>query len=223
MRERLGHIRPIDAALAAGFVVFAVSEEFLVRTPGRWWPYLLAAYAGLIVVRRAIPLLVVLPHLAGPWPDVDNVRLWQVVAMMIATYTLGRYVPPTTRIGSVGPVLVLITMLTYWDADTRDPMAAVFFPAAPYVLGVALALQARRNAEATAERAAARERLAREAVTEERVRIARELHDMVAHSVTVMVIQAGAVRRRLAAGSRPACRSTWSCCTASRTPPGRGR
>jgi len=73
---------------------------------------------------------------------------------------------------------------------------------AAWVAGYALRERS-QQAEAAEMRAimAEREReaAARIAVAEERARIARELHDVVAHSVSVMVLQIGAVRHKLPA------------------------
>jgi signal transduction histidine kinase len=61
----------------------------------------------------------------------------------------------------------------------------------------AAAVAAHDLADRTAELATERERSAAQAVTLERVRIARELHDVVAHHVSLMGVQAGAARRVL--------------------------
>jgi signal transduction histidine kinase len=72
-----------------------------------------------------------------------------------------------------------------------------------WLVGFALRERAEQT-EAAVERAARAERereiAARVAVAEERGRIARELHDVVAHAVSVMVLQVGAVRHRMPEG-----------------------
>jgi signal transduction histidine kinase len=65
-------------------------------------------------------------------------------------------------------------------------------------LGFSRKLEQAREAEERAARAEReREERARAAVAEEQARIARELHDVVGHSVSVMTVQASAVRRLL--------------------------
>ena len=83
---------------------------------------------------------------------------------------------------------------------TRSPAGAVVSRLVVIGLAVAVGLYLRARADyinGLRERAERLERerelLAQQAVAEERVRIARELHDVVAHNVSLMVVQAQAL------------------------------
>jgi signal transduction histidine kinase len=105
----------------------------------------------------------------------------------------------------VGLIIVLaaILIVVYNIPGPQTVGDFVFIPlrfVVAWVAGYALRERA-EQAEAAEERAAQAERereaAARVAVAEERARIARELHDIVAHAVSVMVLQVGAVRHGL--------------------------
>jgi signal transduction histidine kinase len=97
----------------------------------------------------------------------------------------------------VGVVFFAVSDLWTWPLDHEIPSGTLDFTAAVVLTMVLLRIvvggRDRRLAVAQRERDVA----AREAVVEERVRIARELHDVIAHHVSTMVVQAGAERRLL--------------------------
>ncbi|MFK4731113.1 histidine kinase [Agromyces mediolanus] len=133
------------------------------------------------------------------------VRLVIVIAMfswllwgLIFFSTVQDVLPELPRDGFLSPYLAygLVNVLTN----------LLYFGGAWY-FGDASYRSARERAaleQRTAELAAERERSRRQAVALERVRIARELHDVVAHHVSVIGVQAGAARRVLSSNPEAA-------------------
>jgi len=124
------------------------------------------------------------------------------VVGLVAAFLLGNLRDPVQA--AVGLALVIGGPATVvYKIPGHTAAMLIFIPlefAISWVAGFALRERA-EQAEAAEVRAAQAERerdaAARIAVAEERVRIARELHDIVAHAVSVMVLQIGAVRHKL--------------------------
>jgi signal transduction histidine kinase len=147
-------------------------------------------------------------------------QLVSLIAIFLAIYGAGAYGRSRHRDWvRGGAILVLFGVWFYW-AFTRDapelPVDYIFVQVYTFMFNVFLfgsawilgdVVRRGRTHEADLVRHAhrmegEREENARRAVEEERVRIARDLHDVVAHHVSVMGVQAGAARRVLA--RRPA-------------------
>ena len=156
-----------------------------------------------LAVRRRHPLLAIGSALVGfsaiyattdISSDDDAFVAW--VVMLVAVYTAGAYTRGRAAIAGALGALAFPLVLGVTDPDGFSVSALVFFGSIalpPYVAGVAIAR--RRGREAVLERHATtldaeRERAAAAAVAEERARIARELHDVVAHGVSTIVVQA---------------------------------
>jgi signal transduction histidine kinase len=108
----------------------------------------------------------------------------------------------------VGLVLVVAGSATVVYNDPTHGPGDFFFTPVLFSIGwlVGLALRERNQRTDAAEDRALRaeterESAARVAVAEERARMARELHDVVAHAMSVMLLQVGAVRHRMPATS----------------------
>ena len=127
------------------------------------------------------------------------------IALLVIFYSLGAHAERRRAIvaGALGGAAVFIgdlVDLLLGEAGVEDTLPAWFMLVAAYGLGFALRGQ-RSQSTLLAQRAERlereREQKARLAVAEERVRIGRELHDIVAHAISVIVVQAQAGQRVL--------------------------
>ncbi|RBY92544.1 sensor histidine kinase [Blastococcus sp. TF02A-30] len=147
----------------------------------------------LLLLRRRAPLI---PFAVGAALSTIGLS----TGLLVSAYAVARYVASWRTLavaGGAGSVLALRP----WEHDTRSEWIGGIGTAALLVLlPGALGIWQRTRAELLsalrdrAERAEAeRELLARDAVLTERTRIAREMHDVVGHRVSLMVLQAGAI------------------------------
>jgi len=128
---------------------------------------------------------------------------WHFYSTLILVHTVASAAELRSRRGLAGLACVLATyasLQTFQRNDVAEFMISAIFMGVAYGSGILLRRQIDRTLR-LAERAirleVEREERARQAVAEERARIARELHDIVSHNVSVMTLHTGGVRMRL--------------------------
>ncbi|MEV6851861.1 histidine kinase [Actinoplanes sp. NPDC051411] len=214
--------RVVDRLVAGAFGALAVVETGVETQAGTATPRLVLIFAAgvaaavLLLWRRQIPVTVVLGtatcaalvSAAVSHPAVGP------LAPAVALYTLAT-LGGWRRTALVGAATLVVLVVAF--AARRGPLGAPFTQSG-LVLGAAalIGLYAggqRQISIALAAKAAQLKReqnlLAREAVLTERVWIARELHDVIGHHVSLLVVQAGAVRSTIPNDhpARPVCDS----------------
>jgi signal transduction histidine kinase len=193
-----------DVGVPAAIALLGTVETVGLAPPGMWAALgLLWFTCGVLVVRRRWPmtagtvagLTIILTPYAGPaLEDLSTPAL----VLALATFTLSRHVADLRGLVPFSVILVALALtsgLTKIEPDITDIVFVAVLLTPPFVFGRVLRLLDDRNrllAEHAALVTARQEAAQREALAAERARMAREVHDVVAHSVSVMTIQAAA-------------------------------
>jgi signal transduction histidine kinase len=214
--------RAVDAVVAVALVAAAVAAAAAGKHHGPLTLLAAAATCATVAWRRQAPaamtaVAVVSVTVYGLGSHAPHARFPPTeIAAVLDYYMLGRLSVERGRpevdvvlLGAAVGAIVIIMGNAGLDRVATTWTAAVGVPfVAGRVVGSRVALTRELRANAQRLEREQQER-ARQAAAEERNRIARELHDVVAHSVSVMVIQTQAARR-VAAGDREAARDALS-------------
>jgi signal transduction histidine kinase len=154
-----------------------------------------------LAFRRTYPIIAFCVIMAGVFPGAHTTSI-TFAAVIMAAYSAVAY--SRYRQAALFAVLAAAMVVTAAYPDTTPPVperfTALLILVPTVAVGVAIRVWRRRAGE-SAERLrvaeAGHEAQTRRAVALERARIASEMHDVVTHNVSVMVIQAGAARRVL--------------------------
>jgi signal transduction histidine kinase len=155
-----------------------------------------------LVARRRAPGLVFLGY-AAAWSGYIALGYWPVVnsaGAMLALYTVAAQRPARNTVPAAiltGGVWMYGGLVGGQNAVATMVAQSIAWPAVLCYFGNGnrrVVEQGRRLQKLAAQLRRDREARARRAVTEERIRIARELHDVVAHHISVIGVQAGLAR-----------------------------
>ncbi len=201
-----------DVAIAAVLLVLGQLEAWLgvnaTHRQGAHWAeaLLYAIVAVLLLLRRTRPTLCLAAMAAAYLVEFAAVGapegLGVAVPPMVAVYSVARWEqrhPPWWGL-AISVVLGLgwVGLDPLDDTVTSKAQGLVWL--SPSVIAWLVGALVRSRVQNAEQRRLVHEQRAAQAVTDERNRIARELHDVIGHSVSVMTVQTAAVRRRLTPG-----------------------
>ena len=193
----------LDLAVAGAFVVLVVVEALLGGGPRPLWVHLPVATLAMAALawRRRFPFAVALAVIAANLVVNPDGQFSTLLSLVLVCYTLGAHErPPWSYLGVTLLAITFVIASALVGLVPSDLAAALVFIGGPFGVGQVVRQRSEhaQQAQARADRLEQeREAATRQAVAEERTRIARELHDIVSHSISVVAIQTQAVRRRL--------------------------
>ena len=196
-----------DAALALVLAAAGFIETVVTDSPAPLWVRVLALLAATLPLawRETAPVFVVLVAAVGVLvasflADAEDLPLLMWLAAGAGLYSLGEHGSNAQLLIGGALATVIYAGVGVIEDDPGGAALGGLLPAAAAGVGRAVRLMGFESdvLEARIDRLKEeQEERAREAVTAERARIARELHDVIGHSISVMGVQAGAVRRVL--------------------------